>query len=399
VPRTLIGEGDAVVIGLPSDFGLAKVLKKADKARLATAFAHPSGWKYFREGIAHGTAYTYLLTGLEYCQTDPKLLKKWLELQSKNPKRIEAKIASRETFFHPKVLIVTFAEPESDFAIVGSGNLSQGGVERNTECSVYVQDKKLIKELACWFDIEFSRKGTVQLTKPGIEAYEPRYNRNKKRLKKLKEEQRSAHEKVLSVAPQWDWDKAVLAAKKYFATKDFREDYPSRKRGAADILKALKYPDFTFDQQGFKKFFSICALGRLSHFRRNEIFRSSTRIKNGLRSLVKGGDSKLPDVLNKDGKFYVPGFRLNAVTKFLAAYDPKTWPLFNKRVQRVLDDFGYPKPRGSNATEQYRAYREAMERFMDACEDAQVGLDALALDCFFLHRSKDIEKKVNPTSR
>jgi HKD family nuclease len=393
VPRTLIGEGDAVVVGLPVSFALTKVLKKAEKVRLATAFAHPSGWQHFREGIADGTPYTYLLTGLEYCQTDPKLLKKWLELQSNNPKRIEAKIASRETFFHPKVLIVTFAEPQSNFAIVGSGNLSQGGVASNTECSVYVRDKNLIKELACWFDIEFSRKGTVHLTKPGIEAYEPRYNRNKKRLQKLKEEQRSAHEKVHSVAPQWDWDKAVLAAKKYFATKDFREDYPSRKRGAADILKALKYPDFTFDKQGFKEFFSIGALGRLNPLNRDKIFKSATRIKNGLRSLVKGGDSKLPDVLDKNGKFYVPGFRLNAVTKFLAAYDPKTWPLFNKRVQRALDDFGYPKPRGTNATEQYRAYREAMQKFVDACKNGHGELDAVALDCFFFYRSKQLKKK------
>ena len=101
MPRTLIGEGAAIVVGLPPTFALTKVLKKADKVRLATAFAHPKGWQYFHEGIAHGTASVYLLTGLEYCQTDPKLLKKWLELQSKNPKRVEAKIASRETFFHP----------------------------------------------------------------------------------------------------------------------------------------------------------------------------------------------------------------------------------------------------------------------------------------------------------
>jgi HKD family nuclease len=353
--RTLIAEGDAVVIGLPSSFVLTKVLKTANSVRLATAFAHPSGWRHFRDGIAHGNASVRLLTGLEYCQTDPTLLKEWLELQSKNPKRIEAKLASHETFFHPKVLIVTFAASNSGFAIVGSGNLSQGGIDSNTECSVYVQDMDVINDLIGWFDIEFARKAATRLNRDRIEEYEPFYKRNSKRRKKLLEEQQSAQRKVVSATPQWEWDEAVQAAKKYFATKEFRsEDYPSRKRGATEILKSLNYPDFNFDKEGFKQFFEVPALGWLNPIKRDKIFRSAARIKNGLRALVKSGDPRLSDVLNNDGKFYVPGFRLNAVTKFLAAYDPKTWPLFNKRVQRVLDGFGYPKPRGFNTTERYR---------------------------------------------
>ena len=394
MPRTLIGEGDAVVVGLPSGFVLTDVLKKADKVRLATAFAHRSGWKHFREGVADGTASVSLLTGLECCQTEPQLLKDWLQLQSEKPKRIEAKLASPKTFFHPKALIVTFAD-QHDFAIVGSGNLSQGGMDGNTECSVYVQDGELVNHLTSWFDIEFSRETAVRLTKARIEAYEPSYKRSSERWKKLEKEQQLAQTKVLSAIPKWDWKEALPQAKRYFATRKFRdEDYPSRKRGAADILKALKYPEFTFDRQGFKKFFSIKALGWLNPIKRDKIFRSATRIKNGLQALVAGGEATLSSVLDKDGRFYVPGFRLNAVTKFLAAYDPKTWPLFNKRVQRVLDDFGYPKPRGFSTAEQYLAYKEAMEKFVDACKDkAHIELDALALDCFFLHRAKHVEGK------
>jgi len=150
VPRTLIGEGSAIVVGLPSGFALKEVLKKAEKVRLATAFAHRSGWKHFHQGIKEGTASVFLLilTGLECCQTEPLLLKDWLQLQSEQPKRIEAKLASPKTFFHPKVLLVGFANQLHDFAIVGSGNLSQGGIGGNTECSVYVQDGDLLKHLS-----------------------------------------------------------------------------------------------------------------------------------------------------------------------------------------------------------------------------------------------------------
>jgi hypothetical protein len=217
--------------------------------------------------------------------------------------------------------------------------------------------------------------------------------RNRARRKKLEKEQQLAQKQILSAVPPWNWDEALREAKKYFASSTFRnEDYPSRRQGAADILKALKYPKLKFDRQGFKEFFSIGALGRLNPLNRDKIFRSATRIRNGLRMLMARGEANLPSVLNKDGRFYVPGFRLNAVTKFLAAYDPKTWPLFNNRVQGVLDDFGYPKPRGFSAAEQYLAYKEAMEKFLDACKDEVHGeLDALALDAFFLYRSRRVE--------
>jgi HKD family nuclease len=395
MPRTLIGKGDAVVVGLPTGFVLEEVLKKAEKVRLGTAFAHRSGWKHFRQGINEGTASVFLLTGLECCQTEPSLLKDWLQLQSEQPKRIEAKLASPKTFFHPKVLLVTFADQQPDFAIVGSGNLSQGGMDGNTECSVYVQDSGLVKQLTSWFDAEFSRDEAVRLTSRAIEAYEPSYKRNRGRQKKLQEEQRLVQEKVLSVVPAWNWEKALKAAKQYFSSSKFRnKDYPSRKRGAGDILKALKYPNFTFDKQGFEEFFSIGALGWLNPINRDKIFRSAARIRNGLKALVSGSEASLPSVLNKGGKFYVSGFSLNAVTKFLAAYDPKTWPLFNNRVRRVLDDFGYEKPRGFKKAEEYIAYKQAMQKFMDACkEQVEEELDALALDCFFLHRSAQVEAK------
>jgi len=160
-------------------------------------------------------------------------------------------------------------------------------------------------------------------------------------------------------------------------------------------IRDSKYPEFTFDKEGFKKFFEIGAFGWLIPLNRNKIFRSVSRIKNGLRMLVADGEANLPSVLNKGGKFYVRGFSLNAVTKFLAAYDPKTWPLFNNRVQEVLDDFGYPKPRGFKKAESYLAYKQAMQKFMEAYNGGrQGGFDALALDCFFLHRAGQVEAKV-----
>jgi phospholipase D-like protein len=389
VRRTLLGEGDAFVAGLPSDFVLAKVLAGAKRIQLATAIACLSGWQHFRQGITNGAGSAFLLTGLDL-QTEPALLKEWLQLQSKEPKRIEAKLASRETFFHPKVLIVTCARPHEDFAIVGSGNLSQRGMRDNTECCVYLRDAELVKHLASWFEVEFDK--AVRLNEFAIKEYEPYYKRNRERRRKLEDEQRLAQKKVRAVV--WDSGKALQEAKKFFASPQFALDYASRQRGRADILKALQYPDFTFDRLGFKEFFSTGALGRLNPLNRETIFRKAKKIQKGLRMLIADVEANLPLVLNKDGSFYVRGFRLNAVTKVLAAHDPKTWFLFNGRVEQVLRYFGYPKPRGSSTADQYLRYKDAMEKLKEECKyQKNGGLDAMAWDAFVLHYSVYLDKK------
>ena len=74
-----------------------------------------------------------------------------------------------------------------------------------------------------------------------------------------------------------------------------------------------------------------------------------------MRKLVTDGEKILPSVLNEGKSLYVPGFRLNAVTKVLAAYDRKTWPVYNRRVEGALNDFGYPKRRAVGKADQYLA--------------------------------------------
>jgi hypothetical protein len=296
--RTLLGEGDAFVAGLPSDFVLTEVLKKAERIRLATAFAHLSGWRHFKKGVTDGRSLVFLLTGLEYCQTEPALLKKWLRLQSREPKRIEAKLTSRRPFFHPKVLIVTFANKQDDFAIVGPGNLSQGGVRNNTECSVYVQDVELINQLTHWFESKFDRASL--LNEAAIKKYEPYYKRNLKRQRQLQKEQNSAEKEIGSAI--WHWEKALREAKKYFGSPNFDERYQSRKHGRDRILTALKYPDFTFDREGFRDFFSIGSFGTLNPLNRNKIFRSAKRIKSGLRILLVSRHCDKPIFCSQQGR-------------------------------------------------------------------------------------------------
>ena len=151
--RTLVGQGCAVVVRLPVGFDLSDALRSARDIGLATAFAHSSGWRYLKTGIVGSSADVFLLTGTECNYTEPRVLREWLQLKLARSDKVNVNLASSTPFFHPKVLIVRATQME--FAVVGSGNLSNGGLHGNCECSVYIDDASTVSDLCGWFDSQF----------------------------------------------------------------------------------------------------------------------------------------------------------------------------------------------------------------------------------------------------
>lgn len=164
----LLADGRALVIGMPQSFDLLSEIRSAKTIRLGTAFAHPSGWEILAPAISDSKAKTFLLTGMNFFQTDPKVLRKWLQLSKSG--RVEAKLhMGKNITFHPKVLLI---EGHRDFAIVGSGNLSRGGLHGNVECAVFVKSGVLLRELRGWFDDVFSSKPATTLEDRLVLNYE-----------------------------------------------------------------------------------------------------------------------------------------------------------------------------------------------------------------------------------
>lgn len=387
---TLLGQGNAWIIGLPSNFNFDKSLKDAEEIRLATAFARRSGWQYLRNVASQESAKTFLLTGLDCWHTEPELLKEWYELMMSTPSRVEAKIAPRNIFFHPKVLIATSHAREGDFAIVGSGNLSRGGLCDNVECGVYVNDKNFVAQLKEWFDKQFDQ--AMRVTDKGIVEYTNSYKKNLKERKKLEEKEQGLRVKMEkhAEAKMREWDRAVKEAKAFFATNAFKRGREKRLKAAEDIRAVLKSPQFNFDKSALDKFFAILSLGKLIALQKPKIWSRRKRFQEGLRALIANREATLPMILERRGSFNVPGSSLNTISKILAAHEPSSWPVFNNKVKSVLHDFGYKAPRGKTMTGKYLAYKDLMKKFSTACGR---NMDAFALDAFFFDRWKRLNKK------
>jgi HKD family nuclease len=375
---TLFPDSNAVVIGLPPNFDICKELVSARTIRLATAFAHKSGWVMLSDSISRSPATKYLFTGPSFFQTEPYVLSAWLNL-CKQGKAHAAMYSGGVMTFHPKVLIV---EGSKSFAIVGSGNLSQGGLRDNVECGVYIKDSATVGEL--WFDELF--RDATPLTDEGVVDYKRKWDKLQAAAKKLRIEQAEAENEFVekNKATLKNWNTAVAIAKRYFASPDFSRSYDGLVQASRLIETALDYPNFRFDAAGWKSFYAVWALGHLIPIYRDSIFKEKRRLQSGLRKLVSEDTrSGLHDLLASNGRYHIPRFGLNAISKILAVHAPKKWTVYNGPVEKVLRSFGYVPPRGGTTADKYFAFTDMMDRFKK-----ETGAeDAYALDAFFLHYS------------
>ncbi len=376
----------AVVVGLPTDFALSVRLKAADSIRLVTAFAHKSGWKHLAPALHASRAAKFLLAGSSFFQTEPDVLRDWQKLAKQS--RCHAKLnVNRSPTFHPKVLIV---EGRPSFAIVGSGNLSNGGLIDNEECSLYTQNETDLKALITWFDNLFDR--SLDLLDGVLDDYEVKRNKYRAVAKKAEKEQHKLEEEFSqeSTASLKRWEAAVRIARAYFKSSEFPQHYKARQTGAEQIRTALRYPNFDFDRKGWEAFYKVPELGHLIPIRKHSIYKKKRRLQKGLRELIgRPNANSLDAFLSKSGQFHIDGLGLNAITKILAVHNPTKWFVYNNPVAASLKNFGYAAPRGKSEAEKLMAYNAMMEKLRGET-DAK---DAFALDCFFFHYDQYLKRK------
>lgn len=153
------------------------------------------------------------------------------------------------------------------------------------------------------------------------------------------------------------------------------------------IKEYLNYPDFNFDYGQWHAFLNILQFGNLRplHRSKRQLITKMKEVGAAFRILVDDSrkiEARMQAVLSGPAK--VKGIGLNVITKILTAHDGKSWPVYNQRVQGVLEKYGYGIPRGAGKAEKYLAFAKLMQRFV-----RETGArDMYALDRFFLDSSR-----------
>jgi HKD family nuclease len=368
-----------LLVGCPPGFDLAERLKSAVSVQLAMAFAKQSGWKLFRDSLLQSPKCVEILVGLNFGITDLALLQEWLALTNSPSSQLRVRVAPWLPIFHPKVMIARFAD-RSGFAIVGSGNLTGGGQHHNVECGVFLTQDDALEQVESWY------KGlkSTPLTQKIIEKYRP-VNDD---AAKLARGALKARELVAALNPgsgAWYRDAFLSELADFLGTPRGQRALKNRVEGADRIRKALQIPAFNFDKAGFLDFYKTPEFGSIRQTY-PDLVKSIAALRRSMRFLTSNSidSDRFRSVFNRDGSQHVTGFGINQISKVLAVFDRRKWPVLNGRVWKTLEHYGYEIPWNSDG---YLLFSSDMR---DALSEKGKP-DFWALDAFCEMRSRQLE--------
>lgn len=380
--------GPAKIVGTPGEFDLLESLRDARLVTLVMAFAKTTGWNSIKDALLSGDTQVEILVGLNFEITDPAVLTEWLKLKEGDPYRFVIEVAPRNPVFHPKVILVERADA-SWFAIVGSGNLTGGGLSTNVECGVFVEDKDQLDELALWR----SQLAGVLLTPKIIEEYRAIYKesvqaawKSRKSATKLNQLLGGAKTpETNSLTPTWDIPSFLKDMARCLSSEDGIAALENRKEGARLIRDLLNMPEFNFNKEAFEEFYGVNEFGRMRQAYKKSLLSQIPQLRRSLRRLTEEdlNEDTLDDILALEGEHHVVGLGTNLMSKVLTVHDRHRWPLFNNRVKKTLEQYGY---RANWGATNYLQFATMMRRILSRTGKP----DFWAMDVFCEERSRGL---------
>ena len=167
-------------------------------ADLAYALATDSGLDLLLPMLTHlleSGGYVRALIGTDL-PTPPSVFRRLLDLHGSFPDRAQVRRfhASKHCAFHPKFAVFR-NDVRGARAIVGSSNLTSGGLEVNWEANVVVSDPVSVRRLSDYFDELFDGGHALHVSQQWLDQYEARWQR---RLD-AERAQRAARQAVLDI--------------------------------------------------------------------------------------------------------------------------------------------------------------------------------------------------------
>jgi HKD family nuclease len=155
---------------------ITNTLVEATDLQCLVAFAKRSGLRRIfpalKEALSRGMTARFAI-GLNFEITEPGALRDLVRLSSKHD--IKVYVCESEQTFHPK--IYAFDHARGSTVIVGSANLTSGGLAQNHEASIEIRnsDRKMYRQSREYVDELIKTKVLVLATTERVNAYEKRY--------------------------------------------------------------------------------------------------------------------------------------------------------------------------------------------------------------------------------
>ncbi|MFM1998864.1 MAG: hypothetical protein RL204_811 [Bacteroidota bacterium] len=160
---------------------LNQTLKNCDEIWVAVALISNNGFKFIQDNINQTAKQNYLVgIGLP---TSPKVLSQLKDREGNG--LFQSKIYHKvNVLFHPKVYLIRTDNKLT--AYVGSGNCTDGGLDKNLELSAKTDDQVFCESLLTWFNSLF--KFGIAITEEFLQSYSLLFERRIKRMEQDKNE-------------------------------------------------------------------------------------------------------------------------------------------------------------------------------------------------------------------
>jgi HKD family nuclease len=157
------------------------LLADCEEIWIAVAMISDAGFNFIQKHIHQSAKQNYLVgIGLP---TSPNVLRKLMDLDENGI--FETRIFHKNgILFHPKLYVIK--NGGRIHAFVGSGNCTDGGLDKNIEIGAKINDEIFCKNALRWFTA--NNKNAKPITESFLQSYETLFKKRKERMRKEKEE-------------------------------------------------------------------------------------------------------------------------------------------------------------------------------------------------------------------
>jgi len=364
---------------------LSKLIDGAEKLDFLVAFAKSSGLGTIllslQRGLASGLK-ARVAVGLDFYLTEPQLLRKLLKIAGQFEDNFRLYVSNSDYTFHPKIYAISGESGST--VLIGSANLTGGGMLYNHEASAQIDDptNKLSRAVAKQMDELVEDEEIVQLTRARLGEYERVYNIHrmqqklaKRRFDRLKEAPRAILETLQDFLAEMKRDKSHLG---FDVQKIQRNE--NRKAAAVELdalaaVDDIKPAPFLEHYERLIKHFHSSGLNRGKTTIKKKPRRFQRSVREILASNAESPEQAYQILLNRFQE--IPRAGINVLTEILHAINHDKFVVMNQNAVsglRLAGFTAYPKnPLKTNVTAaMYAAF----------CRDAAKVRDELGLADF-----------------
>lgn len=366
---------------------ISRILHRADEVFIAVAFFKMSGLALLRKQVAslcNGKSRLTFILGTDFFLTDPDAVQELYETLHVNARaRIYLFERSAESVFHPKYYRATSGSVVT--AILGSGNITAGGLSQNIELSGYFETKRGSPLAVRLSEIEKRMLDDPRCRvadRLKIEHYKRQHAIWASVIKQASADATKRTAMVTSSSVLEDFLARYLADADHQANSQERtKNYETARQLVARFAASSEQTQSEFASD-YGRLVGEAGLGRLWHS--GSIHRSKKRVIASFRkvkALVAEVERNLhrptPDLfaLVQERRRAIPGLGPNIATEILHTYDRTRFPVLNKNPLTSLRELGlgtFPDA-GVFSANDYAAFTKTLEKLAEQCGFPDLG--------------------------